>query len=62
MGKWRENAEMGKDSLSIFPHFLFISSLSINSYVTNFHIFHEMLNTALKLQISQKNFVLMRTQ
>ena len=30
MRKWRENEEMEKDSLSTFPHFLFISSLSIH--------------------------------
>ena len=28
--KWRENEEMERDSLSTFPHFLFISSLSIH--------------------------------
>ena len=28
--KWREHAEMEGDSLSTFPHFLFISSLSIH--------------------------------
>ena len=27
MRKWRENKEMERDSLSTFPHFLFISSL-----------------------------------
>ena len=27
MRKWRENAEMERDSLSTFPHFLFISSV-----------------------------------
>ena len=27
--KWRENEEMERDSLSTFPHSLFISSLSI---------------------------------
>ena len=30
MRKWRENEEMERDSLSTFPHFLFISSLSIH--------------------------------
>ena len=30
MRKWRENEEMEGDSLSTFPHFLFISSLSIH--------------------------------
>ena len=28
--KWRENEEMERDSRSTFPHFLFISSLSIH--------------------------------
>ena len=28
--KWRENEEMERNSLSTFPHFLFISSLSIH--------------------------------
>ena len=28
--KWRENEEMERDSLSTFPHFLLISSLSIH--------------------------------
>ena len=27
--KWRENEEMERDSLSTFPHFLFISYLSL---------------------------------
>ena len=30
MRKWRENEIMERDSLSTFPHFLFISSLTIN--------------------------------
>ena len=30
MRKWRENDEIEKDSLSTFPHFLFISSLSVH--------------------------------
>ena len=31
--RWRDNEEMERDSLSTFPHFLFISSLSIHSYI-----------------------------
>ena len=30
MRKWRGNEEMERDSLSTFPRFLFISSLSIH--------------------------------
>ena len=31
--KWRENEEMERDSLSIFPHFLFITSPLSISYI-----------------------------
>ena len=33
MRKWRENEEMERDSLSIFPHFLFITSPLSISYI-----------------------------
>ena len=35
MRKWRENEEKERDSLSTFPHFLFISSLSIHFLYLN---------------------------
>ena len=35
MRKWRENEEMERDLLSTFPHFLFISSLSIHFQIKN---------------------------
>ena len=35
--KWRENDEMERDSLSTFPHFLYISFLSI-------HFLHQKLS------------------
>ena len=36
-GKYRENEEMERDTLSTFPHFLFIPSLS-------FHFLHQKLS------------------
>ena len=45
--KWRENEEMYTDSLSIFPHFLIISSLSfhflyqkLSHFVAKYYIGH----------------------
>ena len=52
-GEWRENEEMEWDSLSIFPNFLFISSLSI-SYIKNCVILSQNINSALLLRMSQK--------
>ena len=37
MRKWRENKEMERDSFSTFPHFLFISSLSIHLQYQKLH-------------------------
>ena len=36
MRKWRENDEIEKDSLSTFPHFLFISSLYFHQKLSHF--------------------------
>ena len=41
--KWKENEELERDSLSIFPHFLFISSLAI-------HFLYQTLPKALRTQ------------
>ena len=55
MRKWRENEEMERDSLSTFPLFLFISSLSNHFlYQRLSHFVAKMLNTALLSRMSQK--------
>ena len=53
MRKWGENEEVEKDSVSTFPHFLFISFLSIISY---FSFCRKMLNMALLSRITQKTY------
>ena len=37
--KWRKNEEIERDLLSTFPHFLFISSLSIHLLYQNYSYF-----------------------
>ena len=55
--KWKENEEMERDSLSTFPHFLFISSLSIHFlYKKLSHFFRKTLHTALLSRMSQKTY------
>ena len=52
---WRENEEVGRDSLSTFSHFLFISSLSIKFPISKIVIFcRKMLYMALLSRMSQK--------
>ena len=56
MRNWRENEEMERNSLSTFPYFLFISSLSIHFLYKKIAAFcRKMLNTALLSRVSQKN-------
>ena len=47
MRKWTQNEQIERDSLSTFPHFLFITSLSIHFLSKIVHFYREMLNTAL---------------
>ena len=56
MRAWREYEEMEKNSPSPFPHFLFISSLSVHFLYQKFVTFcRKMLDTALLSRMSQKN-------
>ena len=54
MRKWREYEEIVKDSLSTFPHFLFISPLPIHFLSKIFRFCRKMLNRTLLSRMSQR--------